>query len=762
MNRSPILKIVMILLLAGIASAGNFTPHIIEPAENIFAVQNSVVDYSSGLTCDSGNCSNITAELRYFDSSRIPKFNQTWKVNLNNRAEHTPAIVNLNGTKYIVVCDGDQVKMFDANGTVVWIYSAQDSCSDTTPSVGDINDDGWPDVVTFDWDGYIYAIDARDGSELWQLHSDNWYGGYSSAVIVDVDQDSKTDVLYPNDNYGQIIALNGADGSVKWVAGGRCDVNEYLDGTMCNDDGWIESTPAVADIDKDGKLEVVAASDNLWAFNGEDGSMLWSNTEDYNGYWFIAPIIRDIDKDGTLEVVIGSWNWWILSFNALNGSLEWQYPVTDDVYSGSAVADIDHDGWDEILMGDDNGYLYALNHDGTLLWSHYMDNEYMEHSFVIMDANNNGIWDVVTLNGAGGIYAFNGPDGEVLFNEDHIDCSIWYTGPSADDIDNDGDLDLVIVDYCDGLYLYDTGSISYNWPTAQYNYERTSYVPSLPVTTLDGKIVTNISTLVYTTDSNPRHNVSCLTKLLNGESCNLTWSLNLTGMVDSAVSIFTKFIAYNPGVKSTNSTKITIVGVQPPNITGVQSSVGIGVANISWNTNIDSNSTIKLGKSTLINAFSDSRFITNHSTNFTLPTNTTYFYNITACNAIDKCSTVGPFNFTLAPQPMEINSLMCHNSTNWINCSALSFNEVIQNLSINCTSEDGHITDAYFSVDFVDEGINHVGQFTTKFRGTNGVWTFDNADVILQDSGTWSVLILVRILQYLRNGQSHTVLYNLT
>jgi outer membrane protein assembly factor BamB len=68
----------------------------------------------------------------------------------------------------------------------------------------------------------------------------------------------------------------------------------------------VRSSPALGDIDNDGKLEVVVGSDDhkIYALNGENGSLLWS----YSTGYFVrsSPSLGDIDNDGKLEVVVGS------------------------------------------------------------------------------------------------------------------------------------------------------------------------------------------------------------------------------------------------------------------------------------------------------------------------------------------------------------------------------------------------------------------------------------------------------------------------
>ena len=129
-------------------------------------------------------------------------------------------------------------------------------------------------------------------------------------------------------------------------------------------------SPALGDIDGDGKQEVIVGSynRNIYALNGENGSFLWSYTT--GGSILSSPALGDIDGDGRLEGVVGSYDGKVYALNGENGSFLWSYTTGDTIAGSPALGDIDGDGRLEIVVGSYDGKVYALNGDGSFLWSY--------------------------------------------------------------------------------------------------------------------------------------------------------------------------------------------------------------------------------------------------------------------------------------------------------------------------------------------------------------------------------------------------------
>jgi hypothetical protein len=104
--------------------------------------------------------------------------------------------------------------------------------------------------------------------------------------------------------------------------------------------GWY-SSPAVADINGDGKNEIIASAYSLWALNGDSGALIWRAGNTNNRTWPDVAV-ADIDKDSQKEIIIAQSGPYVSAYR-LNGSLKWQKQPSGSggEYRGLLVADLD-------------------------------------------------------------------------------------------------------------------------------------------------------------------------------------------------------------------------------------------------------------------------------------------------------------------------------------------------------------------------------------------------------------------------------------
>ncbi|WP_456475239.1 FG-GAP-like repeat-containing protein [Candidatus Pyrohabitans sp.] len=214
-----------------------------------------------------------------------------------------PALADIDGDgelEIIAVSNFRQPRIYvlKNNGSLLWNHSFAGQILISTPAVVDIDGDEMLEVVFGTAKG-VYAFN-HDGTPLWNLRIRTT----SSPAVADVDGDGEVEVVIggveaglPETGLGSdiILSIDGAIGMVEWSFP-----------TL----GEVISSPAIADIDGDGRAEVIVmdaggskrSAETVYAINGEDGSALWSLPI----FGVSSPAIADVDSDGMVEVVVGS------------------------------------------------------------------------------------------------------------------------------------------------------------------------------------------------------------------------------------------------------------------------------------------------------------------------------------------------------------------------------------------------------------------------------------------------------------------------
>ena len=269
---------------------------------------------------------------------------------------------------------------------IIWWFDL-DAPSFGSSATDDIDGDGLPEIVfgTYFNDEQVYALNAEDGSLLWSYDT----GGCNDAspLIYDVDSDDELEVIVAASSPYHVFCFNGASGDIEW------DISTGYP-------NCIDSPPAAADADNDGRPEIVFGTfyGHVFCINGEDGSVCWQADLGTDCYIQSGPSILDCDDDGQLDVVVAQWqgDCRIYALNGNDGSLLWFSEAPDDwMYHGGAFADIDEDGRPEIAIGCYDGNVYVLNaEDGSLLWE-YGNFYYCGGPTSIADLNNDGHLEIV-------------------------------------------------------------------------------------------------------------------------------------------------------------------------------------------------------------------------------------------------------------------------------------------------------------------------------------------------------------------------------
>jgi hypothetical protein len=283
-------------------------------------------------------------------------------------------------------------------------------------------------------DGVLRALSGKDGHELWTL-ADSRYRVYpeGTPAVADLDNDGYVEIIVPKSGGGSLVVDH--TGAVKWVSAYPSNA--------------IMGAASIADLNGDGIPEISFGNTILNA----NGSLRWQGSGDAARYF--AAGVADLDMDGTPEVIVGA------SAYSKTGTLLWN---NSSIGAGSyiAIGNFDTDPYPEIVVVR-SGSIYLLNHDGTVKWGPVFLPGGGGGPPTIADMDGDGVPEIGVA-GASRYVAFRA-DGSILWSATTSDYSSAQTGSSVFDFDGDGNAEVVYADE-HTLWVYDgkTGKVLFKTP----------------------------------------------------------------------------------------------------------------------------------------------------------------------------------------------------------------------------------------------------------------------------------------------------------
>ena len=262
----------------------------------------------------------------------------------------------------------------------------------SSPAVGDLNDDGQPDIAvgfgSVATQGMAHGglrAYRRDGSLLWEVQTGDVTPGpangfrdpvMATPAIGDVDGDGTMEVVFGALDH-QLYVVNGENGLPNNPAVWPKDMQDT-----------VFSSPALHDMDGDGKLEIITGTDYYLTSGGRlrvlrfDGTELPGFPKEIDQAVSSSPSVGDIDGDGKPEIVHGTGAFfpnrlervyaWKCDGSAVPG---WPVTISGQSYTSPALVNLDADPALEVVVTADNSHsssvfhLYAFNGDGSQVFS---------------------------------------------------------------------------------------------------------------------------------------------------------------------------------------------------------------------------------------------------------------------------------------------------------------------------------------------------------------------------------------------------------
>ena len=383
----------------------------------------------------------------------------------------SPAVADIDNdsNNEIITADNSTVYAWNVDGSLKWSVRLVEKPSysywifASPPAIGNLVGDERKEIVVKVWKedgiGSIFVV-GHDGKVLKNF---SYYVDKTSIpVLSDMDGDGYDEIIFyeyhSGDNILHVIKYNGSE-LEGWPQ--TLPVERF---SLC-------ISPAIADLDKDGSLEIVIFAGGKVMVFDKKGEILWAQLVDVSPNYLSSPSIGDIDKDGKPEIVIVGWNGdrWEFGVYVLesNGEIKAGWPkyfqTPLPLKSSPALGDIDNDGKDEIVIATLINDVYVFNDDGTLLpnWPKDLGNLF-SGTPTIVDITGDGKKEII-LPGAGSSILGLEPYLYIIDSNGNI---IGYeniggtSSPFVDDIDEDGKIDL-LYQTNHKLYWYNTYADKY-------------------------------------------------------------------------------------------------------------------------------------------------------------------------------------------------------------------------------------------------------------------------------------------------------------
>ncbi|MCU1461221.1 MAG: repeat-containing protein [Acidimicrobiales bacterium] len=306
------------------------------------------------------------------------------------------------------------------------------------------------------------------------------HDSFSAAAVGDVTGDGQPDII-----------AGFVDGVLRgWHSNGQQFLN------FNTGPGAIEGSPVLADLTGDGILDIVVTNTNGDVIGLTGSGQVFFHQRDVGFFHrhgiFGSAAIADLDRDGRPEIIAGSFDTYLYAWH-LDGTLVAGWPtwLKDTIWSSPTVVDLDHDGYPEVVIGGDcdgaegqpcfngvpyqnhGGYVWVFDHNGAVKpgWPQWVPGQTVWSTPVVADLFNDGRLEVVSGTGLN----FAAPAGSAVYAWDSSGNTLpgWPVGvggrvmatPAIGDLNDDGIQDVAVMADDGRIYAISaTGQMLPGWP----------------------------------------------------------------------------------------------------------------------------------------------------------------------------------------------------------------------------------------------------------------------------------------------------------
>lgn len=374
------------------------------------------------------------------------------------------------------------LRVYSMTGKLLWSRTLGFDIPPDLPAIGDVDGDGKSEIFVDSTNGITaFRYDGTPLGEGWPVPVAN---NNTAKVLADLDGDGRLELIAYSQEYfatqvgeSRELSVFRADGTLlrKWTL------------PWCGFTNTVQKIfPAVANLDSDPELEIVAVSgcQEIAAFDFRQDAPKWRAST--RSPVLCSPVIGDIDGRGGPDIVVaaaaenGASEGGVYVFDG-QGQLRLGWPVLEEFSftTAPALGDLDQDGRLEIVLASIKPpAIHLLQWDGFEAEGWPLTNNFAswDASVGVADADGDGHPDaIVTAPGyenlallfedyryVGGVGAYDFSAKEVRlsgndrFNPRLLESStaVWHrAGPAVfTDLDGDGKMDLVTASVLDRTY----------------------------------------------------------------------------------------------------------------------------------------------------------------------------------------------------------------------------------------------------------------------------------------------------------------------
>ncbi|GMV98975.1 MAG: hypothetical protein AMXMBFR84_01150 [Candidatus Hydrogenedentota bacterium] len=266
-----------------------------------------------------------------------------------------PVFANLNGkgAEEILITRKDGVlSAFNNALEPIWLYSAG-SPIESAPSVALLYTE-FASVYVLTADGVLHAV-RGDGMPMWRVALANAaprFPSVTDVTVVEIGRDEPAVLV--SDAAGILYAFGAATGREFWrvqAAASPMGAPAYITISGHQDNAFVLMSES-------GELAVV----------DRDGTLTATGTLP-KGRYIARPLVADVDEDGELEIVAATNNWQIVVANRTGEVEEW-IDLRGSAREGLIMADVNDDGRLELLAATDCAAVYCFATRARSGWAH--------------------------------------------------------------------------------------------------------------------------------------------------------------------------------------------------------------------------------------------------------------------------------------------------------------------------------------------------------------------------------------------------------